>query len=137
MQNEPLNQATETVIYDDKTIRKIVGGAVSQVDGVLGPAGGMFSGLTDAFKHEEDVDYAQGIIVDQNDSRIDIRAKLIVEMGKSIPAVSDQVGEAVHQAVRAQTTLEVGELEIEIADAMTQAEYEHKFRKTKQEAAKS
>lgn len=135
-ENNTMNTATmapENVVYDERVIRKIIGAALTDIPGILGPSGGMFSGLTDSLKHVEDVDITKGLHFQMSDDAAEIKLKVIAELGQHLPDVVNNVTEKVTTALKEQAGIQVETMEVEIVDTMTREEYESKFRTPKEE----
>lgn len=121
---ETFTRATENMKVDDKVAKKIVGEALSCIDGVLGVKGG----LADLLKGDDD--RTRGVVVNVNDNQqITVCAKVITESGKNMPGIVKTIEDKITKALQSTTGLEVKDVVVEIADVMTKDEYEKQFGK--------
>ncbi|MFV0399258.1 MAG: Asp23/Gls24 family envelope stress response protein [Oscillospiraceae bacterium] len=127
-ENAP-QEKTNRVSYDDKVIKKYLADAVSKVDGVLalaegGNAGATIMGsITDLFKGGGDV---KGLTVRNNDGKVSVDVRLVIEFGKSIPEITQKVGEKIAATMEQLVGLSLADLHIQIADTMTKEEFDKK-----------
>ena len=105
---------------DDKVVKKLVGEAVFQVDGVLDAK----DGLTDMFKSDDDM--TRGITVSISDEHsATICAKIVTETGKNIPDIVNNITKADTETLQANAGIAVKDLEVEVTDTMTKEEYKN------------
>lgn len=128
--------APENLKYDDKVIKKLIATALLNVDGYLGTTGGLMSGLTGVFKSNatQEEEAVKGITADLKDGQVDVSVKMIVELGKNIPSVVNNVTESVTTTLKDLAGLETKAVHVEVADTMTRAEYEKSIGKKEEQA---
>lgn len=124
----------ESVVYDERVIRKIIGAALEGIPGILGPSGGVFSGIADSFKKVEDVDITKGLHFSYANGVADVKLKVIAELGQQMPEIVNEITSKVTTALKEQAGMDVESMEVEIVDTMTREEYESKFRTPKDES---
>ncbi len=104
--------APSNMKYDDKVIKKMVGEILAQTDGVLGTKGG----LGDVFK-KKDTDPTVGISVNITEAKdIVVGMKLIVEKGKNIPNIVNEITAKVTDLLQNTAGLNVKDVNIEVVD---------------------
>ena len=97
MENANVSIVKGELTFEDKVIQKIIGIALEEVDGLLTVDGGFFSNLRD---------------------------KMINSDGKDIETIYDQMKEVITREVQQMTHLEVIEVNVNVVDIKTQAEYQ-------------
>lgn len=127
--------STGSVQYDDSVLKKIINTAVQETDGVLGLGASVMEGLTSMFK-SGDAAATRGVSVTQHDNALDVDIKLMVEYGRSIPAIVAQLEEKIRSAMIDMTGLTVDKINVAIVDTMTRAEYDAKTQKHSNEETK-
>lgn len=130
-------QNTEKIKLDDKVIKKIVATAVTEVDGLLGTSGSFLGGITGILQKSTGMDdeSTRGIATETKDGFVTVSIKIITEMGKSIPAIADNVTQRVTEALRSVAGLQTKTVNVEVVDTMTREEYEEKNTKHQPKAA--
>ncbi|MGT2932759.1 Asp23/Gls24 family envelope stress response protein [Streptococcus catagoni] len=115
-----INDIKSTLTYDDKVIEKIVGHALEDVDGLLAVSGGFFSNLKNSTVNSKSV--TDGVNVEVGSKEVAVDLDVIVEYGKDVPKVAEQIKAIVAQNVDVMTHLKVVEVNINVVDIRTKAE---------------
>ena len=114
------------VRIDEKAVKKMAGEAIYKADGVLGVAGG----ITDVLKSGDDI--TKGITVSLGaGNKVSVSARLVMEYGKNVPDVIQNVSDALRDTLSTMASLEVDALNLEVADIMTEREYAEKYGKNR------
>ncbi|MBO0473614.1 Asp23/Gls24 family envelope stress response protein [Enterococcus ureasiticus] len=108
--------------FDDKVLEKIIGFSVEKVDGLLTVDGGFFSNLTGKILNNDDV--TTGINVEVGKTQVAIDLSIVVEFGKNIPELVDQLVKIVSENIKKMTGLELIEVNIKVADIKTKEQHE-------------
>ncbi|EFR44560.1 Asp23/Gls24 family envelope stress response protein [Streptococcus pseudoporcinus] len=114
------NDIKSTLTYDDKVIEKIVGHALEKVDGLLAVSGGFFSNLKNNVVNTDSV--TDGVNVEVGTEEVAVDLNVIVEYGKDIPKIVDQIKAIVAQNVDLMTHLKVVEVNVNVVDIRTKEE---------------
>ena len=113
------NPAPDTMKIDDKVVKKMVGEAISEIDGILDAK----EKLTDMLKSGDDLTRGLTVTVTEDNS-VSVLAKIIIEKGKNIPDIVNQATDAITNALQNMAGLKVKDICVEVADMMTREEYE-------------
>ncbi|KJY48967.1 General stress protein Gls20 [Bombilactobacillus mellis] len=108
--------------YDQKVVQKIIGMALSDIDGLLTVDGGFFSNLTDKLVNNDDV--TSGINVEVGKKQVAVDVDIVAEYGTNISKLYDQIKDKIYQRVMHMTGLEVVEVNVNVVDVKTKAEHE-------------
>lgn len=108
--------------YDDKVIEKIVGIALESIDGLLGVDAGFFSNIKDKIMNSSDV--TQGIDVEVGKTQVAVNLNIIVEYGKHLPTIFEDIKEVIQKEVLRMTELELIEVNVKVVDIKTKKQYE-------------
>lgn len=111
-----------TLTYDDKVIQKIIGLAIDKIDGLLDVDGGFFSNIAEKLVNTDNV--TSGIKTEVGEKQVAVDMDIIVEYGRDIPKIADQVKQVIHDQVEHMTHLEVIEVNINVVDIKTESEFE-------------
>ncbi|WP_430610521.1 Asp23/Gls24 family envelope stress response protein [Enterococcus sp. DIV0876] len=111
-----------TLTYDDKVIQKIIGIALEHVDGLLTVDGGFFSNIAEKLVNTDNV--TSGINTEVGKKQVAVDLDIVVEYGRNIPDIAEQVKEVIESEVSKMTQLEVIEVNINVVDVKTVAEYQ-------------
>ncbi|MEY8463538.1 Asp23/Gls24 family envelope stress response protein [Streptococcus merionis] len=111
-----------TITYDNKVIEKIVGKSLATVPGLLAVNGGFFSNLKNKTVNSENV--TDGVNVEVGKKEVAVDLDIIVEYGKDIPAIVDQMKSVISSAVADMTHLKVVEVNVNVVDTKTREEHE-------------
>ncbi|MGT2665958.1 Asp23/Gls24 family envelope stress response protein [Streptococcus rifensis] len=111
-----------TITYENKVIEKIVGKSLETVPGLLAVSGGFFSNIKNKTINSDNV--TEGVNVEVGQKEVAVDLDIIVEYGKDIPNIVDQMKEVISSAVSEMTHLNVVEVNVNVVDAKTKAEHE-------------
>lgn len=110
-----------SLTYDDKVIQKIIGISLEDIDGLLTVDGGFFSNLTEKLVNTDNV--TSGINTEVGKKQVAVDMDVVVEYGRNIPQIANQVKEVIHDKVSEMTHLEVIEVNINVADIKTKEQF--------------
>ncbi|EIW14628.1 alkaline-shock protein [Lactiplantibacillus plantarum EGD-AQ4] len=115
-------QLQTQLTFDDGVIEKIAGLASRNVDGVLSLEGGMLSNLTNRFRDEADP--TQGVDAQVGKKQVALDMTMIVEYGKDMRQIFNQVCQRVKQDVERLTGLQVIEIKVHVSDVMSKRDWQ-------------
>ena len=118
MENANVSIVKGELTFEDKVIQKIIGIALEEVDGLLTVDGGFFSNLRDSD------DVTTGIHTEVGKKQVAVDMDIVAEYGKDIETIYDQMKEVITREVQQMTHLEVIEVNVNVVDIKTQAEYQ-------------
>lgn len=119
---QPEQQLQTQLTFDDGVIEKIAGLASRNVDGVLSLEGGMLSNLTNRFRDEADP--TQGVDAQVGKKQVALDMTMIVEYGKDMRQIFNQVCQRVKQDVERLTGLQVIEIKVHVSDVMSKRDWQ-------------
>ncbi|KRM92737.1 Asp23/Gls24 family envelope stress response protein [Liquorilactobacillus cacaonum] len=108
--------------FDDKVIQKIIGIALSEVDGLLTIDGGFFSNIAEKLVNTNDV--TSGIDVEVGKKQVAVDLDIVAEYSIDISKLYDKMKDVIVREVRNMTDLEVIEINVNVVDIKTKEEYE-------------
>ena len=108
--------------YDDKVVQKIIGIAIEQVDGLLSANGGFFSNVAGKLVNTDNV--TAGIETEVGKKQVAVDMDVIVEYGKDIEKIFEEMQEIIGKEVKNMTHLEVIEVNANVVDIKTKEEFE-------------
>lgn len=108
--------------YEDKVVQKIIGIAIEQVDGLLSANGGFFSNVAGKLVNTDNV--TAGIETEVGKKQIAVDMDVIVEYGKDIEKIFEEMQEIIGKEVKNMTHLEVIEVNANVVDIKTKEEFE-------------
>ncbi|MCI1903665.1 MAG: Asp23/Gls24 family envelope stress response protein [Enterococcaceae bacterium] len=108
--------------FEDKVIQKIIGIAVEKIDGLLTVDGGFFSNFAGKLINTDDP--TTGIETEVGKKQVAVDMDVVVEYGRDIPKIADTIRQVIHEQVAKLTHLDVIEVNINVADVKSQADYE-------------
>lgn len=108
--------------YEDKVVQKIIGIALENIDGLLTVDGGFFSNMKEKLVNTDDV--TAGISTEVGKKQVAVDMDIVVEFGKDVEEVFDQMKELISKEVEKMTHLEVIEVNVNVVDIKTRQEYE-------------
>lgn len=111
-----------TVTYADQVIEKMIGHALQHVPGLLAVSGGFFTDIKNKLVNSSDV--REGINVEVGSKQVATDLKIVVEYGKDIPEIVETMKSVIGAEVKKMTHLEVVEVNVEVVDIKTRAEFE-------------
>lgn len=107
--------------YEDKVIQKIIGYALKDVDGLLTLDGGFFSNIAEKLVNTDNV--TAGINAEVGKKQVAVDLDVVVEYGKDIENIYDQIKDLISREVNDMTHLDVIEVNVNVVDIKTQEEY--------------
>lgn len=119
---QPEQQLQTQLTFDDGVIEKIAGLASRNVDGVLSLEGGMLSNLTNRFRDEDDP--TQGVDAQVGKKQVALDMTMIVEYGKDMRQIFNQICQRVQQDVERYTGLKVIEIKVHVSDVMSKRDWQ-------------
>ncbi|WP_163651920.1 Asp23/Gls24 family envelope stress response protein [Listeria sp. PSOL-1] len=128
-QNGEQETHKNSLTFDDQVIKKITGIAAKEVDGVVDLQGGMISGITERFTSNGDITKGIDVEVGEKQAAIDLTA--VVEYGRSIPGIFNEIVKKITEAVGRMTGLKVVEINLNVTDVKTRRELEEDNKKAK------
>ncbi|HFD0880551.1 TPA: Asp23/Gls24 family envelope stress response protein [Enterococcus faecium] len=108
--------------YEDKVVQKIIGIAIEQVDGLLSANGGFFSNVAGKLVNTDNV--TAGIETEVGKKQVAVDMDVIVEYGKDIEKIFEEMQEIIGKEVKNMTHLEVIEVNANVVDIKTKEEFE-------------
>lgn len=108
--------------YEDKVIQKIIGYALKDVDGLLTLDGGFFSNIAEKLVNTDNV--TAGINAEVGKKQVAVDLDVVVEYGKDIEDIYEQIKDLISREVNDMTHLDVIEVNVNVVDIKTQEEYE-------------
>ncbi|WP_022794918.1 Asp23/Gls24 family envelope stress response protein [Marinococcus halotolerans] len=123
--NTPNERNQESKLtFEDHVIKKIAAISAKDVDGILEMSGGFFEEVSDRIGSSDNI--TKGVNADVGERQAAIDVSCVVEYGKSIPNVYQQLKQSVKRAVSEMTGLEVTEVNMHVEDVLTKEEYKEK-----------
>ncbi|HFD1660291.1 TPA: Asp23/Gls24 family envelope stress response protein [Enterococcus faecium] len=108
--------------YEDKVVQKIIGIAIEQVDGLLSANDGFFSNVAGKLVNTDNV--TAGIETEVGKKQVAVDMDVIVEYGKDIEKIFEEMQEIIGKEVKNMTHLEVIEVNANVVDIKTKEEFE-------------
>nr|AAT41632.1 Gls24 [Enterococcus faecium DO] len=108
--------------YEDKVVQKIIGYALKDVDGLLTLDGGFFSNMAEKLVNTDNV--TAGIETEVGKKQVAVDMDVIVEYGKDIEKIFEEMQEVIGKEVKNMTHLEVIEVNANVVDIKTKEEFE-------------
>ncbi|GCF92950.1 transcriptional regulator [Enterococcus florum] len=108
--------------YEDKVIQKIVGIAIEHIDGLLTVDGGFFSNIKEKLVNSDDV--TTGINTEVGKKQVAVDMDIVAEYGKDIEKIYDEMKDLIVEEVKNMTHLDVIEVNVNVVDIKSRAEYE-------------
>lgn len=112
--------------FEDVVIKKIVGVVISDIDGILGLSGNLFSDFADRFRENEDI--TKGVSVEVGTKQVAVDVAVICKYDVNIAQVFDQTVEKVKESIHHMTSLDLVEFNMNVDDVMTKEQYLEKYR---------
>lgn len=119
--------------YEDKVLAKIAYYAVANIDGILDLKGGFTSGFKSFFSQDGE-DKTKGVSAEVGKKEVAVDLEVIGEFGKDLVKAFDQTVEKIKADVKKMTGLQVVEVNMNVVDVFTKAEYEKKQSDDEKEA---
>ena len=122
--------------FDDVVIKKIVGVVISDIDGILGLSGNLFTDFAERFRDNEDLSSAMYVEVVTKQVAVDV--SVICQYDVDISMLFDKTVEKIKEAIHYMTGLDLVEFNMNVGDVMTKEQYLEKYRgKDATDAAKA
>lgn len=93
--------------FSSEVIETIAGIAASEIDGIIGMSGGIVEGFAEKLGRKN---LTKGVSVEVGEEEVAVDLKVIVEYGRNVPEIYQQVVEAVKNAIQHMTGLTVVEV---------------------------
>lgn len=119
---EKISTVKGELTFDDKVIQKIIGIAVEKIDGLLTVDGGFFANFAGKLINTDDP--TTGIETEVGKKQVAVDMDVVIEYGRDIPKIAERIRQVIHEEVAKLTHLDVIEVNINIADVKSQADYE-------------
>lgn len=121
-ENKGFTPAPDTAKIDAKVVKKMVGEALSSIDGILD----VKDSVIDVFKNEDDL--TRGVAVSlTDDQQATVNAKIITETGKNIPNIVNSATDAITKALQNTAGLKPKDICIEVTDTMTKEQFDNRI----------
>lgn len=108
--------------FEDKVLQKIIGISLEHIDGLLTVDGGFFSNITEKLVNNKDI--TNGIDVEVGKKQVAVDLDIIAEYGKDIAKLYTEIQDEIVHQVKTMTNLEVIEVNVNVVDVKTKAQYE-------------
>lgn len=128
MENKTNDSTTTTqqisgeLTFADKVIQKIIGLALADIDGLLTIDGGFFSNIAEKLVNINDV--TTGIHTEVGTKQVAVDMDIVVEFGKDVRKIYDEVKKTISSEVSEMTHLEVIEVNVNVVDIKSQEQYQ-------------
>ena len=123
MENEQAASVeTASLTFEEKVLQTIVGVALASIDGLISADGKFFSSMTEDLADQSNV--TSGIEVEVGKEQVAVDMDVVVEYGKDITEVVDQIRQVTHDEVEKMTHLDVIEVNIHVVDIKTKEEFD-------------
>ncbi|AMB99616.1 alkaline-shock protein [Aerococcus urinaehominis] len=132
VQNESVKHEN-TLSFEDRVLEKIANYTVQNINGILELKGNFTSGIKSFFQSGEDE--TKGVSAEVGKKEVALDLEVIAEYGRNIPEAFDKAIEAVKKNVKEMTGLEVVEVNMNVNDVMTRAEYDKQQNEDQRKAA--
>ncbi|CAM3111680.1 Asp23/Gls24 family envelope stress response protein [Leuconostoc rapi] len=109
--------------FNDKVIRKIVGYAIENVKGLLGVDGGFVSNIKNKIVNSDDP--TDGIDVEVGKEQVAVDLNVIMAFGHNAHDIYKELRKVTETQLEKTTSLKLVELNVQIIDIQTQAEYKN------------
>lgn len=107
--------------YEDKVVQKIIGIALEQVDGLLSVDGGFFSNVAGKLVNTDNM--TAGIDTEVGKKQVAVDVSMIVEYGKDIEKIYEQMKEIINKEIENMTHLDVIEINANVTDIQSKEEF--------------
>lgn len=126
--NQNQNQTNQSVKHDNKlafepkVLERIANNSVQDVDGILELKGNFTSGVRSFFSSDED--QTKGVSAEVGEKEVAIDLEVIAEYGKDIQSAFNKSIDKIKANVEKMTGLKVVEVNMNVNDVMTRADYQ-------------
>lgn len=93
--------------FSSEVIETIAGISASEIDGIVGMSGGVVEGFTERLGRKN---LAKGVTVEVGEKEVAVDLKVIVEFGRNVPEIYQQVVTSVENGIYNMTGLNVVEV---------------------------
>lgn len=121
-----VNGIKAKLTFDDLVIKKIAGVSISEIDGILGLSGNLFSDFADRFRDTGDI--TKGISVEVGTKQVAIDVSVICEYDVDIANLFQQTTENVKEKIKFMTGLDLVEFNMNVDDVLTREQFLEKYR---------
>lgn len=104
-------ESNGTITFANEVIATIAGLAAADIPGVAGMSGGFVDGLKGALGREN---ITKGIKVEVGTEQVAVDISIVVEYGRPITQIAEQIQSSVKKAIETMTGLEVVEVNIDV-----------------------
>lgn len=111
-----------SLTYNNNVIEKIVGHATEHVPGLLAVSGGFLANFRDKLVNNDDV--RTGVNVEVGTEEVAVDLDIIVEYGKDIPAIVEELKKLIAKDIADITHLKLVELNVKVVDTKTREQHE-------------
>lgn len=108
--------------FNDKVIQKVVGYAIENTPGLLGVDGGFVANIKNKIVNSEN--QTDGIAVEVGKEQVAVDLNVIMEFGHNAHDIYKSISQAVAKKLNETTSLNLVELNVEVVDIQTKAEFE-------------
>ncbi|OYW71664.1 MAG: alkaline-shock protein [Aerococcus viridans] len=115
-------QHENTLAFESRVLERIANNSVQDVDGILELKGDFTSGVKSLFSSGDDK--TKGVSAEVGQKEVAVDLSVIAEYGKDIPAAFNQAIEKIKANVERMTGLTVVEVNMNVSDVMTRADYQ-------------
>ncbi|AYW45976.1 Asp23/Gls24 family envelope stress response protein [Tetragenococcus koreensis] len=116
------NNISGELTFAEKVIKKIIGYAMDNIDGLLTINGGFFSNVAEKLVNTNNV--TTGINAEVGKKQVAVDMDVVVEYGKDSRHIYDEIKRLISKDVSEMTHLDVVEVNVNVVDIKTQEEYE-------------
>ncbi|AMB99604.1 hypothetical protein AWM75_06240 [Aerococcus urinaehominis] len=126
-----------TLTFDEKTIERLASQAAIAVDGVIATKGNFFDRIQAQYDEyfneagQAQNEEASGVNVKTDQIEVVCDMAIIVEYGKNIPDIFHQIESQVKERVENATGLKVVQVNVNVVDILTEAEYSNLYMKSR------
>ncbi|MFC3927210.1 Asp23/Gls24 family envelope stress response protein [Streptococcus caprae] len=110
------------ITYSDKVVEKIIGKSLEMVPGLLAVSGGFFTDMKNKVVNSDNP--AEGVNVEVGTKQVATDLRIVVEYGRDIPEIVDNIKAIISEEVARMTHLEVVEVNVDVVDIKTRGEFE-------------
>ena len=110
------------ITYSDKVIETIIGKSLETVPGLLAVSGGFLTDFKNKIVNSDNV--TEGVNVEVGTKQVATDLKIVVEYGRDIPEIVENIKTLISQEVARMTHLEVVEVNTHVVDIKTRGEFE-------------
>lgn len=107
--------------FSSEVIETIAGISASEIDGIIGMSGGVVDGFTERLGRKN---LTKGVSVEVGEHEVAVDLKVIVEYGRNVPEIYQEVVQAVKKAIQNMTGLTVVEVNMYVEGVAIQDEPE-------------